>query len=230
MKIKMKYLSNYAAYARTRQSYFNVSVFNTRFPVFQSPRSGVSEHEPESPGDSGTDLRHDSHTEMRNKDTSDDQSDTEHDDQKMPMIGIRSDLLPMHPVPREGLKDVSSLHGLPALEALRRQAGGQNPFLSGMSQGSPISLPNFQPSTTNQRPSQPPTPQSTGSNELGGSWTFEEQFKQVRYYGAVTKIDYLVVICKMSLTQYLRAEFLMQIRIKIISHFVFVLCSWPGAI
>jgi len=144
-----------------------------------SPRSGVSEHEPESPGDSGTDLRHDSHTEMRNKDTSDDQSDTEHDDQKMPMIGIRSDLLPMHPVPREGLKDVSSLHGLPALEALRRQAGGQNPFLSGMSQGSPISLPNFQPSTTNQRPSQPPTPQSTGSNELGGSWTFEEQFKQL---------------------------------------------------
>merc|ERR1719225_1240951 len=33
---------------------------------------------------------------------------SEHDDQKMPMIGIRSDLLPMHPVPREGLKDVNS--------------------------------------------------------------------------------------------------------------------------
>merc|ERR1712130_910080 len=144
-----------------------------------SPRSAVSEHEPESPGDSGTDLRHDSHTEGRNKDTSDDQSDTEHDDQKMPMIGIRSDLLPMHPVPREGLKDVNSLHGLPALEALRRQAGGQNPFLTGLGQGSPISLPSFQPANTNQRPSQPPTPQSTGSNELGGSWTFEEQFKQL---------------------------------------------------
>merc|ERR1719483_1813635 len=95
------------------------------------------------------------------------------------MIGIRSDLLPMHPIPREGLKDLNSLHGLPALEALRRQAGAQNPFLAGMGQGSPISLPNFQPSNTNQRPSQPPTPQSTGSNELGGSWTFEEQFKQL---------------------------------------------------
>jgi len=143
-----------------------------------SPRSGVSEHEPESPGDSGTDLRHDCHTEMRHKDVSDDQSDTEHDDQKMPTIGIRSDLLPMHPIPREGLKDMSSLHGLPALEALRRQAGGQNPFLAGMGQGSPISssMPSFQPSN---RPSQPPTPQSTGSNELGSSWTFEEQFKQL---------------------------------------------------
>jgi len=141
-----------------------------------SPRSGVSEHEPESPGDSGTDLRHDIHNEMRNKDICDDQSDNEQDDQKMPTIGIRSDLLPMHPIPREGLKDLSSLHGLPALEALRRQAGAQNPFLAGMGQGSPISLPNFQPSS---RPSQPPTPQSTGSNELGGSWTFEEQFKQL---------------------------------------------------
>ena len=140
----------------------------------------MSEHEPESPGDSGTDIKYDHmHSEMRNKDVSDDQSDTEQDDQKMPMIGIRSDLLPMHPIPREGLKDLSTLHGLPALEALRRQAGAQNPFLAGMGQGSPMSssLPNFQPSN---RPSQPPTPQSTGSNELGGSWTFEEQFKQVR--------------------------------------------------
>ena len=38
----------------------------------------MSEHEPESPGDSGTDLRHDSHTELGgHKDTSDDQSDAE---------------------------------------------------------------------------------------------------------------------------------------------------------
>ena len=126
----------------------------------------MSEAEPESPGDSGTDLRHDS-GELRSKDTSDDPSDGETECEagnKMQVgtIGIRSDLLPLHPLPKEGLKDLSGLHGLPALEALRRQAG-QAPFLPGMQ----------------SRPSQPPTPQSTGSNDIGGSWTFEEQFKQV---------------------------------------------------
>ena len=129
----------------------------------------MSEPEPESPGDSGTDLRHDSHNDVVNKDTSDDQSDMEQDDSK-PTIGIRSDLLPMHPLPKDGLKDLSSLHGLPALEALRRQAGAQGNFLAGLGQT---------PMSQNSRPSQPPTPQSTGSNELGGNWTFEVQFKQV---------------------------------------------------
>ena len=96
----------------------------------------MSEHEPESPGDSGTDLRHDSHTELGgHKDTSDDQSDAEAEEGAGagrgagPTIGIRSDLLPMHPVPKEGLQGAAGalegLHGLPALEALRRQAGAQ---------------------------------------------------------------------------------------------------------
>ena len=144
-----------------------VSIFNISLSP-QSPRSGVSEPEPDSPGDSGTDLRHDQHNDVVNKDTSDDQSDTEQDDSK-PTIGIRSDLLPMHPLPKDGLKEISSLHGLPALEALRRQAGAAPQFLAGLS-----SFP-----SQGARPSQPPTPQSTGSNDLGGSWTFEEQFKQV---------------------------------------------------
>ena len=135
--------------------------------LLQSPRSGVSEPEPESPGDSGTDLRHDQPRSPGEEE--------EQDSSKMPTIGIRSDLLPTHPIPKEGL-DMSHLHGLPALEALRRQAGNTNAFLSGLP-GSPM-LPSF----PNSRPSQPPTPQSTGSNEMGGgSWTFEEQFKQVRY-------------------------------------------------
>lgn len=130
-----------------------------------SPRSGVSEPEPESPGDSGTDLRHDQPRSPGEEE--------EQDSSKMPTIGIRSDLLPTHPIPKEGL-DMSHLHGLPALEALRRQAGNTNAFLSGLP-GSPM-LPSF----PNSRPSQPPTPQSTGSNEMGGgSWTFEEQFKQL---------------------------------------------------
>ena len=150
------------------------SIFNISLSP-QSPRSGVSEPEPDSPGDSGTDLRHDQHNDVVNKDTSDDQSDMEQDDSK-PTIGIRSDLLPMHPLPKDGLKEISSLHGLPALEALRRQAGAQGNFLAGLGQ-SP--LPTFPASNQNNRPSQPPTPQSTGSNELGGNWTFEEQFKQV---------------------------------------------------
>ena len=155
-----------------------VSIFNISLSS-QSPRSGVSEPEPESPGDSGTDLRHDQHHHdglMVNKDTSDDQSDLEQDDSK-PTIGIRSDLLPMHPLPKDGLKEISSLHGLPALEALRRQAGAQGNFLAGL--GAQSALPTFPSSNQNNRPSQPPTPQSTGSNELGGNWTFEEQFKQV---------------------------------------------------
>ena len=142
----------------------------------------MSEHEPESPGDSGTDLRHDSHTELGgHKDTSDDQSDAEAEEgagRGQPTIGIRSDLLPMHPVPKEGLPgsqglEAANLHGLPALEALRRQAGAGAPFLPG------LPLPSFPAQSQGSRPSQPPTPQSTGSNDLGGSWTFEEQFKQV---------------------------------------------------
>lgn len=137
----------------------------------------MSEHEPESPGDSGTDLRHDSHNDITNKDTSDDQSDMETDEHGKPTIGIRSDLLPIHPVPKDGLPEsLASLHGLPALEALRRQAGAQGNFLAGLGQSPLSSLSQHQQAS---RPSQPPTPQSTGSNELGGSWTFEEQFKQV---------------------------------------------------
>jgi hypothetical protein len=140
-------------------------------PPLQSPRSGVSEADPESPGDSGTDLRHDTPPEQ-------DHSGDEHDAAKMPTIGVRSDLLlPSHPVPKEGL-DLGHLHGLPALEALRRQAG--NPaFLAGLP-NSPL-LPAF----AHSRPSQPPTPASNASSSEtpgggSGSWTFEEQFKQVR--------------------------------------------------
>ena len=95
---------------------------------------------------------------------------------QIPTIGIRSDLLPTHPVPKMDLdlNHLGSLQGLPALEALRRQAGNTNSFLSNLP-GSPI-MPNF----SQGRPSQPPTPQSTGSQDMGsGSWTFEEQFKQV---------------------------------------------------
>jgi len=140
----------------------------------------VSEPEPDSPGDSGTDLRHDSHhNDIGAKDTSDDQSDMETETEgKLGTIGIRSDLLPMHPVPKEGLTPGSqasleaNLQGLPALEALRRQAGASQ-FLPG------LPLPSFPAQSQGSRPSQPPTPQSTGSNDLGGSWTFEEQFKQL---------------------------------------------------
>ena len=138
----------------------------------------MSEHEPESPGDSGTDLRHDAHNDIGNKDTSDDQSDMETDENR-PTIGIRSDLLPTQPIPKDGLPGMEGLHGLPALEALRRQAGAQGQFLAGLGSSPMTSLASFTPSQSS-RPSQPPTPQSTGSNELGGSWTFEEQFKQVK--------------------------------------------------
>ena len=97
---------------------------------------------------------------------------------QIPTIGIRSDLLPTHPVPKMDLdlNHLGSLQGLPALEALRRQAGNTNSFLANLP-GSPINMPNF----SQGRPSQPPTPQSTGSQDMGsGSWTFEEQFKQVK--------------------------------------------------
>ena len=90
----------------------------------------MSEAEPESPGDSGTDLRHD-------QPRSPGASEEEQDSSKMPTIGIRSDLLPTHPIPKEGL-DMSHLHGLPALEALRRQAGNTNAFLSGASPVTPL--------------------------------------------------------------------------------------------
>jgi hypothetical protein len=94
-----------------------------------------------------------------------------------PSIGIRSDLLPAaaaahHPLLLRG-GDLSGsagdLSGLPALEALRRQAGGQNPFAV----GGPLGLPL-------KRPSQPPTPQSSSSGgDPSAAWSFEEQFKQV---------------------------------------------------
>ena len=140
--------------------------------LFQSPRSAVSEPEPESPGDSGTDLRHDQ-PQHREEEHSEEEQDPK---MQIPTIGIRSDLLPTHPVPKMDLdlNHLGSLQGLPALEALRRQAGNTNSFLSNLP-GSPI-MPNF----SQGRPSQPPTPQSTGSQDMGsGSWTFEEQFKQV---------------------------------------------------
>jgi len=137
-----------------------------------SPRSAVSEPEPESPGDSGTDLRHDQ-PQHREEEHSEEEQDPK---MQIPTIGIRSDLLPTHPVPKMDLdlNHLGSLQGLPALEALRRQAGNTNSFLSNLP-GSPI-MPNF----SQGRPSQPPTPQSTGSQDMGsGSWTFEEQFKQL---------------------------------------------------
>ena len=142
--------------------------------LFQSPRSAVSDPEPESPGDSGTDLRHDQ-PQHREEEHSEEEQDPK---MQIPTIGIRSDLLPTQPVPKMDLdlNHLGNLQGLPALEALRRQAGGNsNSFLTNLP-GSPI-MPNF----SQGRPSQPPTPQSTGSQDMGsGSWTFEEQFKQVR--------------------------------------------------
>jgi len=138
-----------------------------------SPRSAVSDPEPESPGDSGTDLRHDQ-PQHREEEHSEEEQDPK---MQIPTIGIRSDLLPTQPVPKMDLdlNHLGNLQGLPALEALRRQAGGNsNSFLTNLP-GSPI-MPNF----SQGRPSQPPTPQSTGSQDMGsGSWTFEEQFKQL---------------------------------------------------
>lgn len=134
----------------------------------QSPRSGaMSEGEPESPGDSGTDVRH--------KD-GEDQSDPEPEYQMKPSIGIRQDLLPTEPIPRESIsdmRDMAGLHNLPALEALRRQAGGHGGHF--MSQPHvPFQQMPIRP------PSQPTTPQSSnGSVDMGPSWSFEEQFKQL---------------------------------------------------
>merc|ERR1719468_1210791 len=97
------------------------------------------------------------------------------DESGRPSIGIRSDLLPQ--LSKDG--GFGDITGLPALEALRRQAGYQNPFLSGM--GSPLT-----PSgggglqLTSKRPSQPPTPQSsTSGGDPSSAWSFEEQFKQL---------------------------------------------------
>ena len=149
--------------------------------LFQSPRSAVSEPEPESPGtDSGTDLRHDHghHDQPQHREEGEHSEEEQDPKMQIPTIGIRSDLLPTHPVPKMDLdlNHLGSLQGLPALEALRRQAGNTNSFLANLP-GSPINMPNF----SQGRPSQPPTPQSTGSQDMGsGSWTFEEQFKQVK--------------------------------------------------
>ena len=156
--------------------------------LFQSPRSAVSEPEPESPGtDSGTDLRHDHghHDQPQHREEGEHSEEEQDPKMQIPTIGIRSDLLPTHPVPKMDLdlNHLGSLQGLPALEALRRQAGNTNSFLANLP-GSPINMPNF----SQGRPSQPPTPQSTGSQDMGsGSWTFEEQFKQVKKNFPTTK-------------------------------------------
>ena len=113
------------------------------------------------------------------------------DDANRPSIGIRSDLLPQ--LAKDGglaggvgglLGDIT---GLPALEALRRQAGYQNPFLSSLtspvtpsSGGGGTGLNSSGLSLTSKRPSQPPTPQSsTSGGDPSSAWSFEEQFKQV---------------------------------------------------
>ena len=98
--------------------------------------------------------------------------------EERPSIGIRSDLLGPTTVhsnhPGSGMLEVS---GLPALEALRRQAGQQNPFLGSLSPHPALSL------TTSKRPSQPPTPQSsTSGGDPSSAWSFEEQFKQVGHH------------------------------------------------
>ena len=148
------------------------------FCHFQSPGSGESG--PESP-------QHHDKTDDSGRRTNDDDapntdrsggSSTENGgsgggggDMK-PSIGIRSDLLPLNP---RDLMDAAG--GLPALEALRRQAaagGAQNPFLAHNSPLGGLSL------TTTKRPSQPPTPQSsTSGGDPASAWSFEEQFKQV---------------------------------------------------
>jgi len=94
-----------------------------------------------------------------------------------PSIGIRSDLLPTaahHSLLSRGgdlSGSVADLSGLSALEALRRTAGGQNPFHV----GGPLGLPL-------KRPSQPPTPQSSSSGgDPSAAWSFEEQLKQVKH-------------------------------------------------
>ncbi len=111
--------------------------------------------------------------------------DREDRDEMKPSIGIRSDLLPLHP----GLHDIS---GLPALEALRRQAG-HNPFLSSLSPHG-LSMPA-------KRPSQPPTPQSSHSGgDPSSAWSFEEQFKQVQYVNIYISIYihmYMYMCCKL---------------------------------
>ena len=79
----------------------------------------------------------------------------------------------------------TDLSGLPALEALRRQAGGQNPFAVGC--GPLGGLPPL------KRPSQPPTPQSSssgGGGDPSAAWSFEEQFKQVSFENFIFKIFY----------------------------------------
>ncbi len=123
--------------------------------ILQSPGSGASG--PESPGGVGR-GEHDH-----------DRTVDEKQSASTPSIGIRSDLLPTHPLGGGGL--INDLSGLPALEALRRQAGGQNPFAV----GGPLGLPPL------KRPSQPPTPQSSSSGgDPSAAWSFEEQFKQVK--------------------------------------------------
>ena len=73
--------------------------------LFQSPRSAVSDPEPESPGDSGTDLRHDQ-PQHREEEHSEEEQDPK---MQIPTIGIRSDLLPTQPVPKMDL-DLNHLH------------------------------------------------------------------------------------------------------------------------
>ena len=96
----------------------------------------------------------------------------------------------------------TDLSGLPALEALRRQAGGQNPFAVGC--GPLGGLPPL------KRPSQPPTPQSSssgGGGDPSAAWSFEEQFKQVSFENFIFKNTFnsaimyfmIIIVCFFSI-------------------------------
>jgi hypothetical protein len=143
------------------------------FLAVQSPGSGGSG--PESPGGGGGGGRGDHHDTDLTGGGGGGGGRTADEKQQAttPSIGIRSDLL--LPTIHHQLGGVGGglgdLSGLPALEALRRQAGGQNPFGA----CGPLGLPPL------KRPSQPPTPQSSSSGgDPSAAWSFEEQFKQVR--------------------------------------------------
>jgi hypothetical protein len=138
------------------------------FFVLQSPGSGGSG--PESPGGGGG--RGDHHdTDLTGGGGGVGRTADEKQQAITPSIGIRSDLLPSIHHQLGGGGGIGDLSGLPALEALRRQAGGQNPFGA----CGPLGLPPL------KRPSQPPTPQSSSSGgDPSAAWSFEEQFKQVR--------------------------------------------------
>ncbi len=144
------------------------------FVLFQSPGSGESC--PESPHGKSDDRRMGDEDGGRTSSNGGADHSGIMDDSGRPSIGIRSDLLPQ--LSKDG--GFGDITGLPALEALRRQAGYQNPFLSGM--GSPLTPGGGMGlQLTSKRPSQPPTPQSsTSGGDPSSAWSFEEQFKQVK--------------------------------------------------